>query len=181
MHPFDEPTKAPAVDHDQIVSPEPNPDAAELIENAMDAASAANEREDDTDRPFVLEAGGQQRIAAVRDRLFTENRLNADDMRDLAETLRLALESGMFLSSWDVDRLIATADECNAFCAVHDADCDGHCTHNFENHHNGCIAPPRLPSSPVHMVREHSRDELYAIGARHGKTPAEVDAFLAKK
>ena len=152
MHPFDEPTKAPAVDHDQIVSPEPNPDAAELIENAMDAASAANEREDDTDRPFVLEAGGQQRIAAVRDRLFTENRLNADDMRDLAETLRLALESGMFLSSSDIDRLCETPG----------------------------MAEPSWRSNPRRKNGRRVR-ALYAIGARHGKTPAEVDAFLAKK
>jgi hypothetical protein len=193
MHPFDEPTKAPAVDHDQIVSPEPNPDAAELIENAMDAASLANERKDDTScdgehipenveidftkntvllsarcencgeslsahvepdgwfcldpgaplaekepdttLPFVLNMSGYQAVQAVRDRLFTENRLNADEMRDLAESLRLALEGGAVLTEADVDRL--------------------------------CETPGKA--------------ELYEIGRRHGKTPAEVDAFLAKK
>lgn len=83
--------------------------------------------------------GDVDRIRRVRDRLYSERTLNADDMRDLADQLRISLVRGVALSSDDLN---------------------------------------------PHAERGARRatatlEELYTIGERHGKTRAEVDAFLA--
>jgi hypothetical protein len=44
-------------------------------------------------------------VAKVRDRLYSERRLNGDEMRDLADILRLALESIETIGT-DLERIV---------------------------------------------------------------------------